>query len=124
MITKTAQEIHRLIAVIEDREWTEFARCKGRLDLFFEPFRELAPQRAIREQAAKELCARCPVQAACRDSGRRNHESGIWGAETEEDRVRAGYPIRTITRTSTATARQPVNATNGPPPPARDSEVA
>lgn len=122
MITNAAQEIHRLIAVIEDREWTEFARCRGRSDLFFEPFRELAPQRAVREQTAKRLCAKCPVQAPCRDSGRRNHESGIWGGETEEDRVRAGYPIRTVTRATMAAARAP--ATEQPRPPAHDHDVA
>ena len=122
MITNAAQEIHRLIAVIEDREWTEFARCKGRSDLFFEPFRELAPQRAVREQTAKRLCAECPVQAPCRDSGRRNHESGIWGGENEEDRVRAGYPIRTVTRATMAAARNP--AAEPPRPPAHDHDVA
>lgn len=105
MITQHAQEIHRLVGVIEDRSWTEFARCRGQLGLFFEPFREQAPARAVREAAAKRLCAQCPVQGPCRDSGRRNHESGIWGGETEEDRVRAGFPIRTVTRANVAVTR-------------------
>jgi WhiB family redox-sensing transcriptional regulator len=124
MITNTAQEIHRLIAVIEDREWTEFARCQGQVDLFFEPFREQAPQRAIREAAARAMCAQCPAQEPCRDSGRRNHESGIWGGETEEDRVRAGFPIRTVTRASMAVVRTSVKTLGKDSVPARDPEVA
>lgn len=124
MITKTAQEIHQLIAVVEDRRWTEFARCRGHLDLFFEPFRELAPQRALRSEAAKRMCAECPVQGPCRESGRRNHESGIWGGETEEERVRAGFPIRTPTRASIAAAREPAAARPGAPSSGRDPEVA
>ena len=122
MITHTAEEIHRLVAVIDDRAWTEFACCRGRLDLFFEPFREQAPQREVREEAARQLCAQCPVQRPCRESGRRNHESGIWGGETEEDRVRAGFPIRTVTRASLAVAK--VAVAPSPQPSAQKPEVA
>jgi WhiB family redox-sensing transcriptional regulator len=122
VITRTAEEIHRLVGVIDDRAWTEFARCRGRLDLFFEPFREQAPQREVREEAARHLCAQCPVQTPCRDSGRRNHESGIWGGETEEDRVRAGFPIRTVTRASLSVAR--VAVAPPPQPSAPKPEVA
>jgi len=123
MITNTAQEIHRLIAVLEDREWTEFARCRGRLDLFFEPHREAPPKRALREAEAKQMCSQCPVQGPCRESGRRNHESGIWGGETEIDRVRAGFPIRTVTRATTAAARAQA-LEEAQPVPAGDPEAA
>ena len=58
MITNTAQEIHRLIAVIEDREWTEFARCQGHVDLFFEPFRE----QSLIDQAQRSRCVSLPSQ--------------------------------------------------------------
>lgn len=114
MITQHAQEIHRLIGVIEDRSWTEFARCRGQLGLFFEPFREQAPARAVREAKARQMCALCPVQGPCRDSGRRNHESGIWGGETEEDRVAAGFPIRTVTRANVAVTRRDVSLGRAP----------
>jgi WhiB family redox-sensing transcriptional regulator len=117
MTTRPSPVPHPLLEVIEDRAWTEFARCRGQLDLFFEPFREVAPKRAVREQRAKELCAGCPVQGPCRDSGRRNHESGIWGGETEEERVRAGFPIRTVTRTSTVAARSRALGPEGRNPP-------
>ena len=123
-MTGTATEAHPLIAVIEDQAWTEFALCRGRLDLFFEPFRELAPQRAAREQVAKDMCAQCPVQLPCRESARRNHESGIWGGETEEDRVRAGFPIRTVTRTSLFQAQKQASPAAEPPARSADPEVA
>jgi len=124
MTNRASHEIHQLIAVIEDREWTDFARCSGRLDMFFEPFRELAPQRFVREEAAKQMCAQCPVQSPCRESGRRNHESGIWGGETEEERVRAGFPIRTVTRASLFAARKPAKKPDEHHASAWDPEVA
>ena len=97
---------HPLISVIEDREWVDLAICRHQGGLFFEPFRERPADRRTRERDAKRLCARCPVQLACRDAGRRNHESGIWGGETEEERAIAGYPLRSVGRSSAATARR------------------
>lgn len=41
--------------------------------------------------AAQRLCAGCPVQAECRDEGRRFRAHGIWGGESERGRRRAGY---------------------------------
>ena len=111
MSSRPSPSPHPLIGVVEDREWVELARCVGRSELFFEPFRELAPQRAVRERAAKRVCAQCPVQLACRESGRRNHESGIWGGETEEERVRAGYPIRSVARSSVMKTHRAASST-------------
>lgn len=105
MAARNPREVHRLIAVIEDRRWSEFALCRGRLDLFFEPRRERPLPRARREEQAKQLCSQCPVSSPCRESGRRNHESGIWGGETEEERIAAGFNIRTVTRASVMAAR-------------------
>ena len=97
---------HPLLAVLADRAWMADARCRGRSHLFFEPFREAPPQRLVREASAKAICATCPVMLECRAAGRRNHESGIWGGETEEDRVLAGYPIRTVARRGVLKARR------------------
>ena len=97
---------HPLLAVIADRSWIEAARCRGLSHLFFEPFREQPPQRLAREASAKALCRACPSRLPCRDSGRRNHESGIWGGETEEERVLAGYPVRTVSRRGVLAARR------------------
>lgn len=125
MSTRPSPSPHPLTGAIEDREWIELARCIGRQELFFEPFRELAPQRLVREQAAKHLCDQCPVRVPCRESGRRNHESGIWGGETEEERVRAGVPIRSVARTSVMRAhRSAATAADGHRSPVRDPEVA
>lgn len=82
--------------VLEDRTWAHYAVCGSKSELFFAPNRERPGKRMVRERAAKLICATCPVAVACRDSGRRNHEVGIWGGETEEERARAGFPIRTF----------------------------
>lgn len=81
---------------LEDRSWAQYAVCTSQSELFFAPNRERPGKRLARERAAKSICATCPVWVACRDSGRRNHEVGIWGGETEEERARAGFPIRTF----------------------------
>lgn len=93
-----------VIAAIEDREWNDFAICRGRGDLFFEPFGE-RPGPRRREAVAKRLRAQCPVQLACLGAGRRNKESGIWGGETEEERALAGYAPRANVRRSVVAAR-------------------
>ncbi len=111
---------HPLLAVVDDREWIGFAICRSRLDLFFEPFGERPSARARRESRAKAMCGQCPVLHPCRESARRNHESGIWGGETEEERARAGFPPRSIARRSVARARRdglanrPTEADHGP----------
>lgn len=91
---------------VADRWWVDFAVCRGKHELFFEPFGERPGPRRRREAQAKRLCAQCPVQAQCRDAGRRNHESGLWGGETEEERVRAGFPPRANVRRDLVAARK------------------
>lgn len=107
---------HPLIAVLEDRVWIEFARCRGRGELFFEPFREQPSARELRVAAAKRLCDGCAVSMACRDTGRRNHELGIWGGETEEERAGAGFPMRAIVRHSVLDARRDAATEDGDDP--------
>ncbi len=99
-----------VIGAIVDREWVDFAVCRGRSDLFFEPFGERPGPRARREAIAKHLCAQCPVQAPCLEAGRRNHESGLWGGETEEERTQAGFPPRANVRRSLIAARREAEA--------------
>lgn len=95
-----------LFLVIEDREWIDFAVCCDQGHLFFEPWGERPSARLRRESQAKRLCASCPVQAPCLDAGRRNHESGVWGGETEEERALAGYAPRGNARRAVAAARR------------------
>lgn len=96
---------------IADREWIDFAICGGHGHLFFEPFGERPGPRSRREAKAKRLCAQCPVKQCCLEAGRRNHESGLWGGETEEERALAGYPPRGSVRRSVVAAR---DASRGP----------
>lgn len=46
---------------------------------------------ADRITAAINTCLNCPLMLPCRDWARDHREYGIWGAETDEDRTRAGY---------------------------------
>lgn len=64
-------------------EWTERAACLPEdPDLFF-------PTRGADVNAAKEVCAGCPVRAECLDyalaSGQHH---GIWGGTSERERRR------------------------------------
>ena len=46
--------------------WQDAAACRGEdLMLFFGPDGERQPERDIRERKAKQVCASCPVRAAC-----------------------------------------------------------
>lgn len=94
------------VSVIRAGEWTAFAACQELGHLFFEPFGERPGARQRREATAKSLCEECPVRSPCQEAGRQNHESGIWGGETEEDRALAGYAPRSISRRSVSDARR------------------
>ena len=60
--------------------WRDRAACAGRLDLFDEPDAEGPRQRQWREDAARRVCATCPVQPAClRFALATNQAGGIWG---------------------------------------------
>jgi WhiB family transcriptional regulator, redox-sensing transcriptional regulator len=75
-------------------EWREFGRCRGRSQLFFAPTAERPEAREKRERQAMALCDDCAVKLPCREAGRRNLEYGFWGGETEQQRVLAGFAIR------------------------------
>lgn len=98
-------ETERSIDLLLDGTWTAFAACRQMGKLFFEPFGERPGARGRREEKAKAVCHECPVQRVCKDTGRRNHESGIWGGETEEERALAGFAPKSISRRSVAQAR-------------------
>lgn len=110
-----------VLGSVEDREWVDHAICRGDHHLFFEPFGERPGPRRRREAVAKQLCACCPVQLACMEAGRRNHESGIWGGETEDERVRAGFPPRANVRRSLIAARREARSADAAPD---DGQVA
>ena len=70
------------------------ALCVGRTELFFPPYNERPSTRARREHRAKQLCGHCPVQETCRAFARAHGEYGVWGGETDEERVLAGTRLR------------------------------
>jgi WhiB family redox-sensing transcriptional regulator len=56
--------------------------------MFFYTDGERGPRRKNRENAAKAICASCPVLQACRKQALTLAEPyGIWGGLTEEDRL-------------------------------------
>ena len=73
-------------------DWFDQAICKGKTSLFFVPKgRETKRERLTREKIAITYCLQCPVVNECRTYARENDEYGIWGAENEEMRWKAGY---------------------------------
>lgn len=69
----------------------DFAVCKGQTELFFPPASERESARRRRETQAESLCAVCPVQMLCQTYARTHREHGYWGAESEDERVLAGF---------------------------------
>ena len=102
--SKEMAEISRLpIPVMEEWEWQYKGACRD-LDpeMFFHPDGERGPRRRNRENAAKAVCATCPVIAACRAHALAVQEPyGIWGGLSEDDRA-AILSRRGITRISEA----------------------
>ena len=88
--SKEMAEISRLpIPVMEEWEWQYQGACRD-LDpeMFFHPDGERGPRRRNRENAAKAVCASCPVIAACRAHALAVQEPyGIWGGLSEDDRA-------------------------------------
>ena len=77
------------IPVMEEWEWQYKGACRD-LDpeMFFHPDGERGPRRRNRENAAKAVCASCPVIAACRAHALAVQEPyGIWGGLSEDDRT-------------------------------------
>lgn len=83
-------EISRLPKPVADQwEWQYGGACRSLpSEMFFHPDGERGPRRRARETAAKAVCARCPVLAACRAHALSVEEPyGIWGGLTEDDRL-------------------------------------
>ena len=74
--------------VTDGRGWQQSARCRGLpSDVFFPEELDSRRQRRQREQVAKQICAGCPVIAACREHALHAPERyGVWGALTARER--------------------------------------
>ncbi len=82
--------IKRLPApIIESYEWQWEGACMGADSaVFFSPEAERGRRRQRREEAAKAVCAGCPVLQRCREHALTVHEPyGVWGGLTEAERA-------------------------------------
>ncbi|OEJ33536.1 WhiB family transcriptional regulator [Streptomyces subrutilus] len=72
----------------EDGPWHAEAVCRrDEAGLFFAPSKEPTAARLSREEAAKRVCARCPVMVACREHALLQPEPyGVWGGLTAAER--------------------------------------
>ncbi|MCF6521999.1 WhiB family transcriptional regulator [Streptomyces sp. JJ36] len=68
--------------------WHSEAVCRrDEAGLFFAPSKEPTAARLSREQAAKRVCARCPVLIECREHALVQPEPyGVWGGLTAAER--------------------------------------
>ena len=85
--------------IAEQWEWQYEGACRSMdSERFFHPDGERGPRRRNRENAAKAVCASCPVIAACRAHALSVQEPyGIWGGLSEDDRaailIKRGIPL-------------------------------
>ncbi|MEE1927771.1 WhiB family transcriptional regulator [Streptomyces sp. TRM 70351] len=86
--------------------WHSEAVCRrDEAGLFFAPSKEPTAERLAREQAAKAVCARCPVLVECREHALLQPEPyGVWGGLTAAERrvVLARRRRRDVTGQETA----------------------
>ncbi|HZK04400.1 MAG TPA: WhiB family transcriptional regulator [Actinomycetaceae bacterium] len=83
-------EISRLPGPVMDLwEWQYQGLCRDAdPELFFHPEGERGGTRRRRDEAAKAVCARCPVLERCREHALAVQEPyGVWGGLTEDDRA-------------------------------------
>lgn len=82
-------ELSRLPGPVMDLwEWQYQGLCRDTdPELFFHPEGERGGTRRRRDQAAKEICARCPVIEQCREHALAVREPyGVWGGLSEDER--------------------------------------
>jgi WhiB family redox-sensing transcriptional regulator len=72
----------------QDTPWHTEAVCRrDEAGLFFAPSKEPTAARLSREEAAKRVCARCPVMVECREHALLQPEPyGVWGGLTAAER--------------------------------------
>ena len=87
------QPMNRLYLMLKNDRgenlWLNKGACRDKEpEMFFHPDGERGPRRRNRENAAKAVCASCPVIQACRDHALAVQEPyGIWGGLSEDDRA-------------------------------------
>lgn len=75
--------------ILESYSWQWDGACMGAdSSVFFSPEAERGRKRQRREDAAKAVCATCPVIEPCRQHALDAHEPyGVWGGLTESERA-------------------------------------
>jgi WhiB family redox-sensing transcriptional regulator len=98
-----AERSEALRPVADEWDWQFEGACRTMdPEMFFHPDGERGPRRRNRENAAKAVCASCPVLQKCREQALAVAEPyGIWGGLSEDDRV-AILSRRGISRISEA----------------------
>jgi WhiB family redox-sensing transcriptional regulator len=76
-----------------DRWWLRAACGPRDADLFFpEPGSLSRTEWRLREEAAKRVCATCPVRLSCLEEALLTpEESGVWGGMTADERARTRH---------------------------------
>ena len=85
-----ARTMGQLQPISEAWEWQMQGRCRDRAtSQFFHPDDDLGRiSRRLREEAAKRLCATCPVRKQCATHALTvNEEYGVWGGFSENERA-------------------------------------
>jgi WhiB family redox-sensing transcriptional regulator len=77
------------LPLMEMYEWQYEGLCMDMdSEVFFSPEAERGAKRVRREEAAKALCAKCPVIERCREHALRAQEPyGVWGGLSESERA-------------------------------------
>lgn len=80
--------------VAELWDWQLLAACRGlSVEVFFHPDNERGSARAARDDAAKQVCATCPVRVECRAHALEVKEPyGVWGGMSEDERDEVYHP--------------------------------
>lgn len=75
--------------MLRSYSWQLRAACREMdTDLFFHPYGERDPSRTRRVQAAKAVCAGCPVRVECAEHALTVGEAyGVWGGLSEDERA-------------------------------------
>ncbi|MEI5035478.1 WhiB family transcriptional regulator [Streptomyces sp. CA-278952] len=94
--------------------WHSDAACRrDEAGLFFAPSKEPTAARLAREEAAKRVCARCPVMVECQEHALMQPEPyGVWGGLTAAERrvALARRRRRDVELTAAATAPEHIAA--------------
>jgi WhiB family redox-sensing transcriptional regulator len=79
--------------LMDEYEWQDHALCRALpVEEFFDMENSRGGRRERQEQAAKEVCHRCPVIHECLQHALAAEDYGVWGGTTASERndIRSG----------------------------------